>query len=119
MTTWIFFALRLLLAIATAGVGATLVRQAHSRSGILLAAAGGLEILTACCIRGIVLSLDRSSGNVGLVFHGITFLGTLVHLVYAGLVIGALLGLAKELASRKQSGVPAAPPAGGAPPVLF
>jgi hypothetical protein len=110
---WVSFGLRTLLLLGWIGVGVTVVRQAHARSGYLLAAAGGVALLASCCVRGVYAAVDYTYANM-MMFHALSVLGALADALSVGLALGALLGLAKEITARKKAA--AAPPG---PPVAF
>jgi hypothetical protein len=99
--TWVFFGVRMLLALATVGVGVAVVRPAHARAGMMLAAAGGLELLSACLVRGLMVALRSTDAELGPAVQLIGVVGTLTHVLYAGLVIAALVALARELVLRR------------------
>lgn len=103
--TWLYFVVKVFLLLGLVGAGATLVRQAHARSGYLLVAAGALQLVTSCCVRGVHLAVDYSYERQ-MMFNGLTLLSTLVHIVVVGLVIAALVGLANALSARRKQAAP-------------
>ncbi len=111
---WLFFVVRVLLMIALIGAGVTVIRQAHARSGYLMAAAGGLQLLTSCCVRGLNAGVEHTYDNM-LLFQGLTVLSSFGYAIGVILAIASLVGLANELNARKKAG--AQPPA--PPPVAF
>lgn len=95
---WANFCFDFLLSIGVLVVGLTVVRSAHATSGYLLAGAGAVDLLTACCFRVEDYAQQSFGLNVVLVF---SVLGILEKIVYFGLIIGAAYMLSGALLARK------------------
>ena len=103
---WVYLFFRVILAVAIIGVGVGFVRNVESRSGLMLAAAGGVQLLTTCCLRGI--SMGATPGNRVFMLLG-SGVNVVSGILFIGLIAAALITLSKELTRRKGATADAPP----------
>lgn len=94
--------LALLIALATIGVGALVVRPVQASAGFALIAAGAVRLLSVCCVDGSFLLLDQ--GLLDGAGEALGWLGTIAspldHLVFWGLVGFAAYSVASQSSPR-------------------
>lgn len=97
---WVAFVLNLAIAIGLMVVGGTVVRRAAKAPGFLLVAAGAVEMLTMCCVRvsSMVTQAEGFDGETAIRVAQVSMLGSAcTDVIVVGLIIAALVVLAKEL----------------------
>ena len=95
--SWLGLALRVVVSLGVVGVALGVVRPRLPRTGWLLAAAAGIDMLATCCSRALwrgtrELDYDAAEGA----FIALGLLDVLVGLVVGALVIATLAVIAQE-----------------------
>lgn len=108
---WLYTLAFIAVGLAMLGAGVAFVRRAHPGAGYVLAAAGGILSLSACCMRGFMLWNDDPTQHlapaatamvVALGRYGCTFLALILAAV-------SIAMLANKLKANKKA--PPPPPA--------
>ena len=79
----------IVISLALMVVGAVVVRPARPVAGWLLVAAGGVDMLSTCCFRGIDSYRQQASGDPMVLELTSRALGITELVLYLGLLIGA------------------------------